>query len=114
MLCRFIGNESTIEGEGSVKLDSFGQKVDLSESMFRDAVMGGCVLIRDSDFHFTDDEIVRYRYPASRAVPDPEFKQKFLLAMEAYGRERETFEAAYEADLEANQLHPERISTSKE
>lgn len=47
MIYRFVGSSSDI---GNVKLDRFGQKLDVTSEFARQCQLGGAAIIPDSDF----------------------------------------------------------------
>lgn len=88
MLFKFIGSESDI---GGIHLDTFGQTVELSEELSKDAVAGGCTILPVAVFDgiFTDPaEILKYPNPSSRNDAPDEFKQKIREALIEFNKLR--------------------------
>src|ERR1035441_2436286 len=63
---RFVGSYCEI---GGVRLERFGQAVDLSDEVAETAVKGGAAIIPECDFQklgFTEQEVSLYAYPGQR------------------------------------------------
>jgi hypothetical protein len=77
MTFRFVGNASDI-GEG-IRLTNFGQAVELSDELAREAALGGCALVPDAEFQaigFTDKELVAYASAGSHERAPADFLEK--------------------------------------
>lgn len=77
----FCGSQSVIGGV--VELKAFGQRVELEESIARDAIVGGCSLLPAEEFDaigFTDAELKRFGDVHARASAPAEFVDKMRLA----------------------------------
>ena len=98
---RFVGTESEIGGEG---LRRFGQRITLSDSRAKEAIMGAgketayagaTAIIPDEAFEklkVSDQEMDKYAYPGQRNNAPPEFRAKVKAALEALAATRETYE----------------------
>lgn len=89
----FLGTESDI---GPIALRYFGQRVELPEerdandkrATFAECLLGGCDLIPLADFEafdFTDQELMRFRYPAAQSAQTEQaaaFRRKRDAALE--------------------------------
>ena len=91
MTFRFLGSESLV-GD-SIRLNRFGQSVELTESQAANAILGGCALVDDETFcqiGFAREDVERYASSGSHGRAPAEFivkKRSALLAAHAL-RER--------------------------
>ena len=91
MTFRFLGSESLV-GD-SIRLNRFGQSVELTESQAANAILGGCPLVDDETFcqiGFAREDVERFASSGSHGRAPAEFivkKRSALLAAHAL-RER--------------------------
>ena len=81
---RFLGQTSQI---GPIKLNQFGQQVELPDQLAEDAMSGGCALLPEAVFNqigFTATELDRFATPGSHADAPAEFLDKKKQAISAY------------------------------
>jgi len=93
----FVGSNSDI-GE-SIRLIRFGQAVELSDELAREAVLGGCALVADADFQeigFTLKELETFGSVGSHERAPAEFIEKKKRALVAVHNLRARFEGAQE------------------
>jgi hypothetical protein len=91
MMLRFLGSESLV-GD-SIRLNRFGQSVELTELQAANAILGGCALVDDETFGqigFVKEDVERFASSGSHGRAPAEFLEKkkdALLAAQAL-RER--------------------------
>jgi hypothetical protein len=95
MIYNFVGSNSDI-GE-SIRLTRFGQAVELSDELAREALLGGCALVAAADFQeigFTPKELETFSSPGSHERAPVEFIEKKRQALIAVHNLRARFEGA--------------------
>lgn len=93
MTYRFIGTTAQIAGVADLK--TLGQSVELSEDLFRDAVLGGCPLLPAEEFDalgFTAEELKRYGDAYGREHAPAEFFDKLRAGWVRAAKIRADFE----------------------
>jgi hypothetical protein len=91
----FVGSNSDI-GE-SIRLIRFGQTVELSDKLAREAVLGGCALVAEADFQeigFTPKELETFGAVGSHERAPTEFIEKKKRVLIAAHDLRARFEGA--------------------
>jgi hypothetical protein len=94
MTFRFLGSESLI-GD-SIKLNRWGQSVDLSEPQAVNAILGGCPLVEDETFcqiGFAKEDLKRFASSGSHGRAPAEFLEKKKDALLAAQALRESLES---------------------
>lgn len=77
MKLRFLGTECTIGDHPSLK--TFGQVIELDETLALEAIAGGAALIPEAEFAalgFTADELREYAQPGLHQFAPPTFLDK--------------------------------------
>lgn len=81
MTYRFLGTHSDA---GPIALRFFGQQIQMDDATAKDAVLGGCAIIPESDFQacgFTAEELRAYANPGPRSAAPSEFQSKVKAAL---------------------------------
>ena len=82
MTFRFLGSESLV-GD-SIRLNRFGQSVELTELQAANAILGGCALVDDETFcqiGFAREDVERYASSGSHGRAPAEFQEKKKAAL---------------------------------
>jgi hypothetical protein len=82
MTFRFLGAESLV-GD-SIRLNRFGQSVDLTQPQAANAILGGCPLVDDETFcqiGFTKEDLERFASSGSHGRAPAEFQEKKKAAL---------------------------------
>jgi hypothetical protein len=85
---RFVGSYCEIDG-GRIKLDRFGQQVELPDEVAEIVVKGGGAIIPEADFEalgLTEQEVSLYAYPGQQAGAPEVFLVKQKAAWMAFHR----------------------------
>ena len=93
MTFRFLGSESLI-GD-SIKLNRWGQSIDLSEPQAVNAILGGCTLLDGAAFDalgFEKQDLDKFAGVASHGRASAEFLEKKKAALTAAHELRERIE----------------------
>ena len=83
---RYVGG-SVCEVHGHMKLDQFGQAVELSDELAKTIAIGGGVIVPEARFaalNITADELAAYKFPGQRASAPKDFQEKVLEAWSEY------------------------------
>ena len=94
MTFRFLGAESLL-GD-SIRLNRFGQSVELTESQAANAILGGCPLVDDETFcqiGFAKEDVERFASSGSHGRAPAEFLEKKKAALFAAHALRERLES---------------------
>ena len=94
MTFRFLGSESLV-GD-SIRLNRFGQSVELTESQAANAILGGCPLVDDETFGqigFAREDVERLVSSGSHGRAPAEFLEKKKDALLAAHALRERLES---------------------
>ena len=94
MTFRFLGSESLV-GD-SIRLNRFGQSVELTESQAANAILGGCPLVDDETFcqiGFAKEDLERFASSGSHGRAPAEFLEKKKDALLAAHALRERLES---------------------
>lgn len=89
MIFRFIGIEGHV---ADVKMEAFGQAVELSEADGAAAISGNFPILPDAEFQacgFTPEELTEYAYPGPRSECSMVFAEKWKAARVALHEVRE-------------------------
>jgi len=87
---RFVGSYCEIDN-GRIKLDRFGQRVELGDDVADTVIRGGGAILPEEDFErlgFTAEELAAYAYPGQQESAPEGFKEKRNAAHLAYCRLR--------------------------
>lgn len=87
---RFIGIDHLI---ADLRLNEYGQAVELPDDVARIAVLGRCPLLPDAEFQacgLTPEELELYRHPGPRDSAPESTQAKFLSARMALHKYRES------------------------
>lgn len=82
----FVGSYCELDN-GRVKLDRFGQRIELVDSEAENVIRGGGAILPEADFSaigFDQDELKKYALPGPRANAPAEFHEKVRSAVVAY------------------------------
>lgn len=82
----FVGSYCEIDG-GRIKLERFGQKIDLPEEIAATVISGGGAILPEADFEglaFTEQEMSLYAYPGPQASAPEAFQRKRAAAHAAF------------------------------
>lgn len=93
MIYNFLGTSAQIAGVADLK--TLGQKVELSETLYRDVILGGCSLLAAEEFaalEFTADELKRYGDAYGRDNAPAEFFDKLRAGWARVAEIRAEFE----------------------
>ena len=77
MMLRFLGSESLV-GD-SIRLNRFGQSVELTEPQAANAILGGCPLVDDETFcqiGFAKEDLKKFASSGSHGRASVEFLEK--------------------------------------
>ncbi|CAB4130888.1 hypothetical protein UFOVP130_42 [uncultured Caudovirales phage] len=91
---RFVGSYCEIDG-GRIKLEQFGQRVELPDNVAEIVVRGNGAIIPEDQFTaigFTDQELVDYAFPGQRAGAPEEFRERVKAAHIAFHDYRQSLE----------------------
>jgi hypothetical protein len=91
----FVGSYCEIDG-GRIKLERFGQRIDLPEDLATTVILGGGAILPEADFEslgFTEQEISLYAYPGQQATAPEAFLKKRSQAHVAFCGLRESLGA---------------------
>ena len=94
MTFRFLGSESLV-GD-SIRLNRFGQSVELTELQAANAILGGCALVDDETFGqigFAREDVERFASSGSHGRAPAEFLEKKKDALLAAHALRERLES---------------------
>lgn len=78
----FVGSYCEIDG-GRIKLERFGQRIELPDEVAETVVKGGGAILPEAKFQeigFTEQELSLYAYPGQRAGAPEVFNQKVAAA----------------------------------
>lgn len=98
----FVGSYCEIGG-GRIKLDRFGQRVELPAELAENVVKGGGAILPEEDFAkfgFTEQELSLYAYPGQWSDAPEAFTRKQKAAHLAFVEYRELVEAAQDGGAE--------------
>ena len=82
----FVGSYCEIDG-GRIKLEKFGQRIDLPEDLAAVVIKGGGAILPEAEFEslgFTEQEISLYAYPGQQASAPEAFLAKRTQAHAAF------------------------------
>lgn len=74
----FVGSYCEIDN-GRIKLERFGQRIELPENVAETVIRGGGAILPEADFNaigFTEQEISLYAYPGQQATAPEVFQRK--------------------------------------
>ena len=111
---RFIGAMCDI---GPIALKYFGQRVELDEATFREAVRGNAAILPEADFNrigFTAEELAKYRIVAARRDPSDSFAVKYSKACDRLREIREEINNPTPAKVEAEIPKPEKEAPKRD
>ena len=83
--CRYVGGDASEIGDR--EFDTVGQKASLSETGYREAVLGGAAFIPESSFDklgFSQDELDSFGPVGMRMNPPASFCDKLMVAQELF------------------------------
>ncbi|MDE2103019.1 MAG: hypothetical protein KGL39_37590 [Patescibacteria group bacterium] len=92
---RFVGSYCEIDG-GRIKLERFGQQIELSDEVAEVVVKGGGAIIPEAEFEqigFTEQELSLYAYPGQQSGAPEAWITKRKAAHLAYHNHRQQKEA---------------------
>jgi hypothetical protein len=87
----FVGSYCEIDG-GRVKLERFGQRIELPDELAATVVRGGGAVLPEAKFDeigFTEQELKQYAYPGQRLGAPEAFNAKVVEAHRAFCEYRE-------------------------
>lgn len=82
----FVGSYCEIDG-GRVKLERFGQRIELTDDIAKTVIMGGGAILPEAEFKrlgFTDAELKDYQFPGPQENAPEGFRAKKKAALVAY------------------------------
>lgn len=83
--CRYVGGDSSEIGDR--EFDTVGQKASLSETGYREAVLGGAAFIPEATFDkvgFSQEQLDMYGPVGLRMDPPADFCDKLMVAQELF------------------------------
>ncbi|MGE5568544.1 MAG: hypothetical protein ACM3S5_05845 [Rhodospirillales bacterium] len=98
----FVGSYTEIGG-GRIKLERFGQRVELPDDLADNIVKGGGAILPEAEFNqlgFTEQELSLYAYPGQWEGAPEAFTSKQKAAHVAFAAYKERVEAAQNGGAE--------------
>lgn len=96
MIYRFVGGSQCDVHGPAIKLDKFGQSIELTDELAHTIALGGGVILPGPKFDalgFTTDELKKYALPGQRVSAPAEFIGKIRSAWSAYHEWKTELEA---------------------